>query len=151
MFTLNFILLIFLVKDQVAGVIRLKSKCEDGVCPFSEHLPPNSKNVVAYVHERTTLDGWHKRLGHPLSKLVNHLIHVFSLPTNKNGHLSLCTSCYQNKAHRQTFNTHGLTSTTPMELIYTDVWGPSHDIGIDGSKYYVIFVDHYTSTFGSIP
>lgn len=25
-----------------------------------------------------------------------------------------------------------------------DVWGPSHDIGINGSKYYVIFVDHYT-------
>ena len=68
----------------------------------------------------------------------------FSLPTNKNGHLSLCTSCSQNKAHRQTFNTHGLTSTAPMEFIYTDVWGPSHDIGIDGSKYYVIFVYHYT-------
>ena len=68
----------------------------------------------------------------------------FSLPTNKNGHLSLCTSCSRNKAHRQTFNTHGLTSTAPMELIYKDVWGPSHDIGIDGSKYYVIFVDHYT-------
>jgi transposase InsO family protein len=96
------------------------------------------------VHERTTTDGWHKRLGHPLSKLVHHLIHAFSLPTNKNGHLSLCTSCSQNKAHRQTFNTHGLTSTAPLELIYTDVWGPSHEIGIDGSKYYVIFVDHYT-------
>jgi hypothetical protein len=76
--------------------------------------------------------------------LVNHLIHAFSLPTNKNGHSSLCTSCSKKKAHRQTFSTHGLTSTTPIELIYTDVWGPSHDLGIKGSKYYVIFVDHYT-------
>lgn len=31
-----------------------------------------------------------------------------------------------------------------MELIYTNVWGPTHDIGIDGSKYYIIFVDHYS-------
>ena len=30
-----------------------------------------------------------------------------------------------------------------MELIYTDVWGPSHDIGIDGSKYYVFFLPLY--------
>jgi transposase InsO family protein len=67
-----------------------------------------------------------------------------NVPTNKNDHSSLCTSCSQNKAHRQTFSTHGLTSTALIELIYTDVWGPSHDLGINGSKHYVIFVDHYT-------
>ena len=49
----------FLVKDRITGVILLKGECEDGVYPFSEHLPPNSKNVIAYVHERTTPDGWH--------------------------------------------------------------------------------------------
>jgi hypothetical protein len=76
--------------------------------------------------------------------LVNHLIHAFSLPINKTGSSSLCTSCSQNKAHRQSFSTHGFISTTPLELIYTDVWGPSYDLGINGFKYYVIFVDHYT-------
>ena len=83
---LEFHLTYFLVKDRITGAILLKGECEDGVYPFPEHLRPNFKNAVAYVHERTTLDGWHKRLGHPSSKLVNHLIHVFSLPTNKNGH-----------------------------------------------------------------
>ena len=47
----------FLVKDQITGVILLKDECEDGVYPFPEHLPPNFKNVVAYVHERTTPNG----------------------------------------------------------------------------------------------
>ena len=111
----------FLVKDWITRATLLKDECEDGVYPFPEHLPPNSKHVVAYIHERTTTDGWHKRLGHPSSKLVHHLIHAFSLPTNKNGNLSLCTSCSQNKTHRQPFNTHGLTSTAPIELLYTDV------------------------------
>ncbi|KAL6313521.1 hypothetical protein AAG906_005472 [Vitis piasezkii] len=49
----------FLVKDRITGAILLKGKCEDGVYPLPEHLPPNSKNVVAYVHESTP-DGWHK-------------------------------------------------------------------------------------------
>ena len=48
----------FLVKDRIMGAILLKGKCEDGVYPLPEHLPPNSKNVVAYVHESTP-DGWH--------------------------------------------------------------------------------------------
>jgi hypothetical protein len=73
----------FLVKDRITGAILLKVDCEDGVYPFPEHLPSTKKNIVAYVHERTTPDGWHKHLGHPSSKLVHHLIHAFSLPTNK--------------------------------------------------------------------
>lgn len=53
----------FLVKDRITGVTLLKGDCENGVCPFSEDLPP--KIVVAYVHEHTTTNRWHKRLGHP--------------------------------------------------------------------------------------
>jgi hypothetical protein len=53
----------FLVKDRITGATLLKGDCKDGVYPFPEDLPP--KNIVAYVHERTTTNGWHKRLGHP--------------------------------------------------------------------------------------
>lgn len=42
------------------------------------------------------------------------------------------------------FHSHGLNSTSPLELIYTNAWGPCPDIGIDDSKYYIIFIDHYT-------
>jgi hypothetical protein len=111
----------FCVKDRTTGATLLKGACEDGVYPFPELPPSTSNTAVAYVHERTTPDGWHKRLGHPSSKLVHRLIHVFSLPTNKNVSSSMCTSCSQNKAHRQPFNNYGLTSSAPMELIYTDV------------------------------
>ncbi|RVW33831.1 hypothetical protein CK203_089083 [Vitis vinifera] len=44
--------------DRITGVILLKGECEDGVYPFSEHLPPTPK-CHCYVHERTTPDGWH--------------------------------------------------------------------------------------------
>lgn len=36
-----------------------------------------------------------------------------------------------------------LTSSGPLDLIYTDVW-TSPVYSIDGYKYYVVFVDHFT-------
>ena len=57
----------------------LKVACEDGVYPLLETMTMASKPVIAYVHERTTIDGWHKRLGHPSSKIAQLLIRTFSL------------------------------------------------------------------------
>ena len=135
----------FLVNDRIMGATLLKGACEDGVYPLPETMTMASKPAIAYVHERTTTDGWHKRLGHPSSKIAQHPIRTFSLPVRKKKeNSSLCVSCSHNKAHRQTFQSHGFVSTAPLEYIYTNVWGPTRDTGIDGSKYYIIFVDHYT-------
>ena len=38
------------------------------------------KKKVANVHERASIDGWHKRLRHPSTKIVHHLVKKFSLP-----------------------------------------------------------------------
>ena len=96
------------------------------------------------MHERTSIDGWHKRLGHHSIKIVHHLVKKFSLPISLTKTLSsLCHSCSINKAHQQPFHVNSLQSHEPLELIYTDVWGPSSYTGIDGSRYYLIFVDHY--------
>lgn len=65
------------------GMTLYTSDCEDGVYPFLEQLPMESKKVVAYVHEHTITDGWQRCLVHPSSKIFNHLIHSFSLQTNK--------------------------------------------------------------------
>ena len=92
-----------------------------------------------------SIDGWHKLLGHPSTKIVHHLVKKFSLPISLNKSLSsLCSSCSINKAHQQPFRVTSLQSHEPVDLIYTDVWGPASYTGIDGSRYYLIFVDHYT-------
>ncbi|KAJ0087266.1 hypothetical protein Patl1_07395 [Pistacia atlantica] len=44
--------------------------------------------MVAYVHERTSIDGWHKCLGHPSIKVVQNLVNLFSLPLTTNKHVT---------------------------------------------------------------
>lgn len=101
--------------------------------------------MVANVHERMSIDGWHKRLGHPSQKIINYLVNAFSFPIKKeHQELNLCTSCSINKVHQQPFHSTSLQSHAPLDLSYTDVWGPSHIVGLDGSHYYLILVDHFT-------
>jgi len=123
--------------------ILLKGACNNGIYIFPDSMVTPQK--VANVHERTSIDGWHKRLGHPSLKIVHHLVKNFSLPISSQKHFSsLCHSCSINKIHQQSFHGISLQSHAPLELIYTDVWGPASYTGIDGSRYYLIFVDHYT-------
>ena len=41
------------------------------------------------------------------------------------------------------FGVSSLSSNCPLELIYTEVWGPII-LSIDNFKYYVVFLDHFT-------
>jgi len=134
----------FFIKDQQTRETLLQGPCENGVYPLP--LPhPHASTPIALVHERTSISGWHKRLGHPSSKVVDRMISSFSLPFSSNSSTSsFCDSCSINKSHRLPFHKHGLTSSVPFDLIYTDVWGPSPQISIQGHKYYVIFIDHFT-------
>ena len=135
----------FFVKYKITGVILLRGACENGVYTFPELMMSPPSKMVANVHERTSIDGWHKRLGHPSLRIVQHLVKKLSLPVVKTKNVSsLCSSCSINKAHQQPFHTNSLQSHAPLELIYNDVWGPAYYIGIDRSRYYLILVDHFT-------
>ncbi|RVW53657.1 Retrovirus-related Pol polyprotein from transposon RE2 [Vitis vinifera] len=138
----------FLVKDRRMGEILLQGPCENGVYP----LPSSpAATPIAFVHERTSVAGWHQLLGHPSFKVVTRLISFFSLPTTSclSGSNN-CHSCSTNKAHQLPFHKHGLTSTTPFDLLYTDIWGPSPTPSLNGHRYYVIFVDHFTKYVWSL-
>ena len=69
---------------------------------------------------------------------------LFSLPVSSSKIYSLCNSCSINKEHQLSFHQNSLTSQAPLDLIYTNVWGPVSSTGIDGSRYYLIFVDHFS-------
>jgi hypothetical protein len=55
-----------------------------------------------------------------------------------------CISCQLAKQPALSFNNSDSFSHASFDLIHSDIWGPSPIATIDGSKYYVIFVDDFS-------
>ena len=55
-----------------------------------------------------------------------------------------CNSCLSNKSHRHPFTQLSLCSSKPLQIIFSDLWGPSPVLSLDKKLYYCIFVDQYT-------
>jgi len=54
-----------------------------------------------------------------------------------------CVSCCVGKSHR--LSSHASTSVhSPLELVFTGLWGPSHLTSYFGFKYYVSFTDVFS-------
>lgn len=65
--------------------------------------------------------------------------------------INLCDACVVGKIHSIKFSSVDIKTTTPFQLIHTDVWGPSSTFSIDGFKYYVHFVDDFTQFIWIFP
>lgn len=57
---------------------------------------------------------------------------------------SICNSCYSNKMHKLTISKNSLRSNKPLQILYSDLWGPSPVLSIDKKRYYVLFVDQFS-------
>ena len=55
-----------------------------------------------------------------------------------------CPACPLGKSSRLTLKTTGHQTQAPLDLIFSDVWGPSPMLSSDGFRYFVIFVDAHT-------
>ena len=95
--------------------------------------------------ERTSLNQWHHRLGHPNMRVLQNVISLYGLPTLSSNKNLVCDACFSSKSHRLPYS-HSLHQTIkPLEIIHSDLWGPSPVISLSGNRYYVIFVDDFTT------
>ena len=87
---------------------------------------------------------WHNRLGHPFLHIFRKFLSVLhiSFPMDHLCSFSF-TSCNINKSHKLPFSKSSITSSSPLDVIFSDVW-TSPISSSDGFNYYIIFVDHYT-------
>ena len=87
---------------------------------------------------------WHRRLGHPHIQNLKSLFSSGDLVSKisfKNNINVDCESCALAKSHLLPFNTSIHHTTSPFELIHSDVWGPASSKSLSDNFYYVIFVD----------
>lgn len=137
--SIEFLPYTFLVKDLHTEAILLTGKAKDGVYEW-----PTFPSLIVFSSVKTTSFAWHHRLGHPALPILQHVIskHCLDLSSSSLYKLS-CDACHCNKSHKLSFSISTITSTRPLQIIFSDVW-TSSIMSYDDFKYYVIFVDHFT-------
>jgi hypothetical protein len=133
----------FVVKDLKSGQALLHGPLKQDLYHLPLKPPSSVSSPHAFSSSLQSPTIWHHILGHPAPQIIKHLSTSFQIPIKCPTSFE-CSSCQCAKSHKLPFSDHNLKSTRPLELIYSDVWGPAPIRSLDGFLYYVIFVDHFT-------
>uniref|UniRef100_A0A7N2LG47 Integrase catalytic domain-containing protein n=1 Tax=Quercus lobata TaxID=97700 RepID=A0A7N2LG47_QUELO len=103
-------------------------------------LSPRDTIAVADASTNTSL--WHRKLGHMSEKGMKMLLSKGKLPELKSIDFDMCESCILGKQKNVSFLKTGRTpKAEKLELVHTDLWGPSSVASLGGSRYYITFID----------
>ncbi|KAD3066422.1 hypothetical protein E3N88_34302 [Mikania micrantha] len=134
----------FIVKDLHTGARLMRGVNINDVYYARRFLPLPLKQINSSSTTSGSLLSWHHKLGHPSIKILKRLLNNLGPKCTKMSTVSFqCDACSLHKSHKMPFGSNSFKVTKPLELIYSDVWGPvqqSHD----GYTYYVIFVEYHT-------
>lgn len=109
-------------------------------------LNPKEEEQIAFQSQSIVAEIWHKRLGHfhhkallfmQRSKLVNG-------SSSLEERISRCKACLLGKQTRFPFKSSAWKLTKKLQLIHTDLCGPQRTPTLNGSRYYIIFIDDLT-------
>ncbi|KAH9646728.1 retrovirus-related pol polyprotein from transposon RE1 [Citrus sinensis] len=129
--------MIFVISNSASV---LSNKAENKACTESV----NSKSHVNITKSVVCGNLLHQRLGHPNKHALKNIIPHLSLKSS----ITLpdfCDACQYGKLHQLSFYSTGIKTSVPLELIHTDLWGPSPMPSfLHGYRYYISFVDDYT-------
>ena len=128
------------VRDGVYPITFSSSSTNSATC----HPSPQA-------HSTSLLSGvnWHARLGHANNNIVNKVLRLIKAPAY--APKQLCSHCMQGKAHRLPFNLSSSSSTSPLELLHADVWGPVSTPSRLGYSYFLSIVDDWSKFSWIIP
>ncbi|WVZ50187.1 hypothetical protein U9M48_001464 [Paspalum notatum var. saurae] len=134
----------FFVKVQETKKTILKGGCQGGLYPFPSSVSASSRKYV-YSAIRPSVERWHHRLGHPSISVIRQVVSSNNLPceSNKSSLESVCDACQQAKSHQLPYPKSSSVSSVPLELVFSDVWGPAPD-SVGRKKYYVSFIDDFS-------
>ncbi|RVX15044.1 Retrovirus-related Pol polyprotein from transposon TNT 1-94 [Vitis vinifera] len=100
------------------------------------------RDTIAVADASTDTSLWHRRLGHMSEKGMKMLLSKGKLPELKSIDFDMCESCILGKQKRVSFLKNGRTpKAEKLELVHTDLWGPSPVASLGGSRYYITFID----------
>jgi hypothetical protein len=90
---------------------------------------------------------WHRRMGHMhfdnLVK-VNKREAFREMPQITKPTKTLCKHCQQGKQTKTRFKSKEYSTTRPLEIVHTNLVGPTTTKGLKGERYFMLLVDDYT-------
>jgi hypothetical protein len=129
-----------LVKDLDTRRHLLKGCCHHGLYP----LPPKIMRRHAFGVVKPSLARWHYHLGHPSSSIAHKVVSSNNLPClGESISEAVCDACQRAKSHQLPYTTLSSISSVPLELIFSDVWGPVPS-SVGSKQYYVSFIDDFS-------
>ena len=137
------------VQDQVMGELIAKGPKVGRLfplfLPIPDFSPLSSIKSFACNNVSDLSMVWHRRLGHPNTQILSHVLNS-DLPGNKDRYsLSLeCDSCKLGKSKTLPFPLHASRASRCFDLIHSNVWGPSPVSSHEKFKYYVTFIDDHS-------
>ncbi|WVY93468.1 hypothetical protein V8G54_032556 [Vigna mungo] len=88
---------------------------------------------------------WHQRLGHVSEKGMKIMHSKGKLPGLQSVEIDMCEDCILGKQKRVSFQTSRRTpKKDKLELIHSDVWGPTTVPSVGGKQYFVTFIDDHS-------
>jgi hypothetical protein len=89
---------------------------------------------------------WHRRMGHihfdNLVK-VSKREEVREMPQITKPSNTLCKHCQQGKKTKTRLKSKEYSMTRPLEIVHTNLVGPTTTKGLKGKKYFMLLVDDY--------
>jgi hypothetical protein len=133
----------FLIEDQKTRRVLLCGQCKGDLYPLPSSASKFRKLVFSAI--KIPLDQWHYRLGHRSRNIVPRVISKYNLPCSHidSSDPSICDASTCAKAHQLPYSVSSSSTSVPLELLYSDVWGPAID-SFDRKKYHVSFIDDYS-------
>ena len=110
--------------------------------PIKQHIETN------YVEKIDHNILWHHRLGHTNIQTIKTLQSnnmVIGLPKEHFSAIELCEGCIFGKMSQHPFPIRQSKSEYLLQLVHSDICGPFPTTSITGSKYFISFIDDYSS------
>jgi histone deacetylase 1/2 len=132
------------VKDYLGNVLHW-GPLRNGLYNFSVSFARLQPQALSSIQISTTL--WLRRLGHASFPVINKVI-SFPITSNKS---SICSHCQMAKSHALPFSNSHIFVSKPLELLYSDVWGPAPILSTTYARYYIRFLDNSTKFLWLFP
>lgn len=131
-----------IVKDNLTHQPLVQGTNSQGMYKVTKIGPIGHACVAEVSKEQEEFNKWHYKLGHPSDRILHQVLSKCSLKFSNSK--TVCQACQYGKSKLLPFSKSVSHVHTPLELVHTDLWGPSPTQSVHGFRYYILFIDDFS-------